>query len=152
MSKPAPDLQPTSNALHAEATFDCRATVALLKAMSPLVWASHAAALLAASYHAWLPLLPWGLVIYFAIRVRLDAALLEMLACDPMSAPGRLDQWLSRAGLRARVGELSIVERNIEERTIEVRCQGSRRLARYLAGACLLQLGATAVVFLRSNP
>jgi len=141
VSRPAPDFQPTSDARRAEDAFDCRATAALLRSMGTLVWASHAGALVAASYHAWIPLLGWGLAVYFAVRVQLDAGLLEMLARDPESAPEQLDAWLSRAGLRARGGDRSIAER----------CQGARRLARYLAGACLLQFGATAVAILSGN-
>jgi len=95
----------------------------------------------AASYHAWIPLLAWGLVVYFGVRVQLDAGLLEMLARDPERAPAQLDAWLSRAGLRARR----------EERSMADRCAGARRLARYLAGACLLQFGATAVVILSGS-
>ncbi len=109
--------------------------------MGTLVWASHAGALVAASYHAWIPLLGWSLVVYFAVRVQLDAGLLEMLARDLESAPAQLDAWLSRAGLRTRR----------EERSIADRCAGGRRLARYLAGACLLQFGATAVAILSGN-
>ena len=138
MYRLTPDLRPTHDALNAQAAFDCRATAALLRSMGTLVWASHAAAVLTASTHARYPLLVWGLVLYFAVRVRLDVELLELLARDPESAPGRLDQWLSQAGLRARSGERSIADR----------CQGSRRLARHLICALVLQFAATAVVFL----
>lgn len=136
MSRPAPDLPPLPDA------FDCRATAALLRSVGTLLWASHAAAVVAASARAWYPLVGWGLVLYFALRVRLDAELLELLALDPQHAPGRLDQWLSRAGLRAPS----------RERRIEDRCQGSRRLARYLIGAFVLQIAATAVALVSSRP
>ncbi len=113
--------------------------------MGALTWASHAAALVAAANHAWIPLLGWGLVLYFAVRVRLDAELLELLADDPQHAPGRLDHWLSQAGLRAHSAHR-------EKRSVAARCQGSRRLARYLIGAFLLQIAATAVAFLSHRP
>jgi len=121
----------------AEAAFDCRATAAMLKSMRSLEWASHIGAVLAVGGHKWFPLLVWGVVIYFAVRVRLDAELLEMLAEDPECAPGRLDQWLSQVGLRS-----SSVERSIKDR-----CKGARVLARYLVCAVLLQFAVTALVF-----
>lgn len=129
MFKPVPDSAST------EAAFDCRATAALLKSMGGLEWASHLAAALAISKFQWLPLLAWGLVLYFSVRVRLDTKLLEMLAGDPMGAPDQLDDWLSRTGLRARRGERSIGDR----------CKGARDLARNLVYALLLQFLVTAL-------
>ncbi len=125
-----------------EASFDCRATAALLRSMRALEWASHIGAVLATSNAMWLPLLAWGLVLYFAVRVRLDAELLEMLAHDPEGTPGGLDQWLTCAGLRSSSGE----------RSIEDRCRGARHLARYLVCAVLVQFAVTALVFWSRNP
>ena len=135
MYRNAPDLPPTPEAHGAQATFDCRATAALLRSMRALEWASHLGALLAFSYHTWLPLLAWGTVLYFAVRVRFDAELLEVLADDPKCAPASLDHWLSRTG----------------QRSIADRCKGARRLALYLLCALLLQIAATAMLVWRAN-
>ena len=102
MSRPAPDSASTA------AAFDCRATAAMLKSMRSLEWASHIGAVLAIGGHKWFPLLVWGVVIYFAVRVRLDAELLEMLAEDPECAPNKLDQWLWQMGLPSSNRERSI--------------------------------------------
>lgn len=136
MSKPAPTLAPTP-----EAAFDCRATAALLKSLGTLVWASHVCALVAVGFRSFFPLLLWGVVLYFAVRVRLDAALLEMLARDPGQAPRQLDAWLSAARLRTSAAD----------RSIEDRCLGARRLGRLLVFAFLLQVLATAVSLFRNN-
>lgn len=117
-----------------EAAFDCHATAGLLRSMRGLEWASHFVAMVAIVNSAWFSLLAWGLVLYFAVRVRLDAELLELLADDSECAPRRLDKWLSSAGLRTPRGE----------RSIEDRCKGSRRLARSLVIAFLLQCTLTA--------
>lgn len=116
--------------------FDCRATAALLRSMGTLVWASHLAALVAAMNHAWWALAGWGLVIYFAVRVRLDAELLDLLASDPNNAPGQLDEWLSRAR---------------SDRSIADRCRGARKLARNLTIALLAQVAFTGWFLWRST-
>ena len=135
MLKPVPDSAST------EAAFDCRATSALLRSMRTLAWASLIGAWLAANYNAWFPLLVWGVVLYFAVRVRLDAELLEMLASDVENAPKHLDQWLSEAGLAHSSGERSIADR----------CKGARRLARYLVFALIIQYGSTALAIWGSS-
>ncbi len=138
MSRPMPNSPPIPDD---SAAFDCRATAALLRALGPLVWASHAGAVVAALQHAWVPLVGWGVVVYLAVRLRLDADLLTMLADDPHQAPGRLDVWLVRARLRTTPPPA---------RGLAERCQGARRLAGYLIAACLFQAIATAVFFLGS--
>ena len=130
MCKPVPDPLKSQEAL------DCRATAALLRSMRSLEWASHIAAILAISIAKWLPLVAWGLVLYFSVRVRLDAHLLEILAQDPEHAPANLDNWLSKTGLRTSRGERSIADR----------CKGARALARNLGCALLLQILLTALV------
>ena len=102
-----------------------------------LVWVSHIFALVAASYRVWWPLLAWGLVVYFAFRVRFDAELLELFARDPNTAPGKLDQWLSRAPN--------------PNRSIADRCEGARRLARNLVYALIGQFAGTAWFLWRSH-
>lgn len=136
MCSPALDRQPP------QAAFDCRATAALLRALRPLFWASHVGAFLAVGMRwGWVALLCWLLVLYFAVRVELDAGLFELLADDPAAAPARLDDWLARAGLRARSGE----------RSIEDRCRGARRLARDFVVAWALQMATLMVTVIRRN-
>jgi hypothetical protein len=130
VSKPAPE------SLEYQEAMDCRATAALLRSMRSLDWASHIAAILAISVFKWLPLVAWALVLYFSVRVRLDASLLEILAQDPKHAPANLDNWLSKAGLRTSSGERSIADR----------CKGARALARNLVCALLLQFLLTTLV------
>lgn len=126
MSSPAPGTQPE---------FDCRATAAMLRALQPLIWASQIAALIAAgSRHGWVSMLCWGPVLYFAVRVQLDAGLFELLAENPGLAQERLDTWLARAGLRKRGSH----------RSLEDRCRGAHRLARNFAAAWLAQMATLA--------
>ncbi len=127
---------------HEEIAFDCRATAALLRSLGTLVWASHVGAVVSASYHTWIPLVAWGVVLYLGVRVRLDAELLELLASAPDQAPGRLDRWLLRANLRRST---------TPDRDIVDRCQGSRRLARNLVMALVAQMAALAVIILRES-
>ncbi len=129
MSKPAQDPRQA---------FDCRATAALLRALGPLIWASQAAAIIAAGFrYGWVSLACWMLVLYFAVRVQLDAGLFELMAED--AAP--VDDWLVRAGLRSPS----------PGRTLEDRCRGARRLARRFVLAWIAQMAALAAVVLRGN-
>ena len=73
----------------------------------------------------------WLVVVYFAVRVELDARLFDLLARDPDGAPERLDDWLARAGLRAKTA----VARGVEQR-----CAGARRLAMGLVAAWIGQV------------
>jgi hypothetical protein len=109
-------------ALDTQQAFDCRATAALLRSLMPLAWVSHGVALAA----LWQPeyrlsLIAWPAVLYFAVRIHLDAGLFELLAQDPATGPARLDDWLARMGLR-RPGAA---------RSMDERCAGARRLARW---------------------
>lgn len=124
--------------LDTQQAFDCRATAALLRSVTPLVWASHVGVLL--SRDAWPVLLCWLAGCYLAVRIHLDAGLFELLARDPAQAPGQLDDWLAAAGLRPSTG----VERSVEER-----CQGARRLVRHFAIVWLVQMAALAVAMVR---
>ncbi len=124
------------------AEFECRATAAGLRAMRAMVAAAHVAAAVAGvrlgmAASAWLAtsLALWGLVLYLAFRVSLDAELLDLLAMDPEQNPERLDSLLVRAGLRG-----APVNRRIEER-----CRGARRWAGWLALAIVGQLALLGV-------
>lgn len=110
--------------------------------MGVVLWIAHVGALGAFLIGAYWSLLVWAVVVYLAVRVRLDAELLEMLAVDTAAVPARLDAWLESVGLRRSEGE----------RTIAQRCRGARRLACYLVGACVLQWVVTAVVLLTRKP
>lgn len=138
MSRPMPNSPPIPDDA---AVFDCRATAALLRALEPLVWASHVGALVAALQHLWVPLVAWAVVVYLAVRLRLDADLLTLLVTDPHQVPSRLDVWLVRAGLRTTPPPV---------RGVAERCHGARRWARFLIAACLLQAVATAALLLSS--
>lgn len=130
MSSPAPGMPPE---------FDCRATAALLRGMSPLVWASQAGAVIAAGYrHGWPSLACWLVVCYFSVRVYLDAGLLELMA---QGSELHVDEWLARAGLRSRA----------QPRSLEDRCRGARRLARNLLAAWIAQMAALAMALYRGN-
>jgi hypothetical protein len=58
-------------------------------------------------------LLCWTAVIYLAIRVKLDAALFDVLAEDPERGPGRLDFFLVSARLRTSTQDSRPVEERI---------------------------------------
>ncbi len=129
------------------AEFECRATAAGLRALRPLVAAAQVGAMVAGvrlgvGVSDWLAasLALWGLGLYLAVRVSLDAQLLDLLAADPAGHPGRLDEFLVRAGLRA-----APVNRSVEER-----CRGARRWARWLLLAIVCQLAVLAVGLART--
>jgi len=121
---------------HAE--FACRAAAASLRALRPLMAASQAVAIVAG---VWLlnartsiclvaSFTVWAAGLYLAVRVYLDAELLELLAADPESHPDKLDQFLIQAGLR----------RQPVKRSIEGRCHGSLLLAKGLVVAFVAQV------------
>jgi len=136
-------MRPATNAREA---FDCQATAALLRSLAPLAWASHVSALIAifgvGVREAWPVLVCWPVVLYFAVRVSLDAGLFELLARDPEQSPARLDEWLESTGLRTRP---------LTTRGVEDRCRGARRLARSFAGAWLLQMFMLVLVLVWRN-
>lgn len=118
-------------ALDTQQAFDCRATAAWLHALAPVVWASQVCALAAFYGGAWIALPCWVAVLYLAVRAHLDAALLDLLAQDPEQAPGRLDDWLARAGWRSPA---------VAARSMAGRCRGARRLGVYLVSAFAMQV------------
>lgn len=113
---------------------ECRITAALLRSFRPVVFAGHAAAIVAGlragpGLPGWLCLLSllcWGLVVYLAVRVDFDGRLFAAFAEDPERAPAQLDQFLSRTS----------------GRSIPERCTGALRLARMLVLAWLAQVAA----------
>ncbi len=118
---------------------ECRATASLLRSGSTLVLAAHVGALLA-GFHVqsqapgiWLcfaSLLCWCVVLYLAVRIKIDAGFFDLLAADPDHAPEQLDQFLDKAGLR----KLS------KSRTNDERCQGALGLWRRMVAMVIVQL------------
>ena len=129
------------------AQLECRAAAASLRALRPLMLASQIAALVSglrigAGESAWhaAPLAVWAFALYLAVRVHLDAELLELLALDPERHPAELDEFLIRSRLRR-----TPVNRGIHER-----CQGSLRLACGLVVAVAIQLSLLAFSIAKS--
>ena len=90
------------------AGFACRAAAASLRALRPVMAAAQAVAIVAgvwlgAQASIWLvaSLTVWAAGLYLAVRVYLDAELLELLAGDPERHPRELDHFLIRAGPRS---------------------------------------------------
>ena len=114
--------------------FDCRATAAVLRSGSSVAFAGHVAALVCvlARPGSWWPLIPWCALVYFAVRVALDARLFELLSESPGESPdtGRLDQWMAAAGLRKQAGP----------RALEDRRRGAIRLWRGLVLSLVVEI------------
>ena len=118
------------------ASFDCRATAAVLRSGASVALAGHVAALMSvlAMYHggpsariAWCGLLVWCAVVYLAMRVKIDAQFFELLATEPAE---QLDGWLADTGLR----------KNSRARTIPERRRGALRLWRALVAAVAIEI------------
>jgi hypothetical protein len=124
------------------ASFDCRATAAVLRSGSSLALAGHVTAvmsvisLLNGGPAAWIEccsLLVWCAVVFLAIRVKMDVLFFELLAVDQSAEDhraGQLDGWLDATGLR----------RNAGPRTIEERRRGALRLWRAIVAAVATQI------------
>jgi hypothetical protein len=126
------------------AKFDCRATASVLRSGASLEAASHVGVLLLllppvpvrdrVSLLVLASFLCWILAVYFALRVRLDASLFELLAEDPERGPAQLDAFLSRILHKSPKSRGDLPERQ----------QGGIRLWRNLTGTVVLQLGLLA--------
>jgi hypothetical protein len=124
------------------ASFDCRATAAVLRSGSSVALAGHAAAVMSVlsigngGSAAWVgccSMLTWCVVVYLALRVKMDALFFEVLAVDPGAVDqnaGQLDDWLEATGLRKNAGP----------RTIEDRRRGALRLWKALVAAVATQI------------
>jgi hypothetical protein len=119
------------------ASFDCRATAAVLRSGSSVALAGHVAAVMSAlSPLSGVPadgikccsMLVWCAVVYFSIRVKMDVLFFELLAEDHCAE--LLDDWLDAAGLRKKAGP----------RTMEGRRRGALRLWRALVAAVAMQI------------
>jgi hypothetical protein len=119
------------------ASFDCRATAAILRSGSSVALAGHVAAIMSAlsiwnggpsGWIRWSSLLVWCAVVYLAVRVKIDVLFFELLAEDCQAT--QLDGWLEATGLR----------KNAPPRTIQERRSGALRLWRALAAAVGMQI------------
>jgi hypothetical protein len=124
------------------ASFDCRATEAVLRSGSSLALAGHTAAVMSVlsigngGSAAWIErcsMLIWCAVVYLAIRVKMDVLFFELLgenqSAEDQSAE-QLDHWLDATRLRNNAGP----------RTIEQRRRSALRLWRALVAAVATQI------------
>jgi hypothetical protein len=127
------------------ASFDCRATAAVLRSGGSVAVAGHVAALMnvLAMYHggplvwiAWCGLLVWCVVVYLAIRVKIDTQFFALLATEPAD---QLDTWLAETGLRKDTGP----------RTLPERRSGALRLWRMLVAGVALEIVLLLAALLR---
>jgi len=129
------------------ASFDCRATAAVLRSGESAALAGHAAAVMnvifiALSKSKWTglcSLLVWCAVVYLAVRVKMDAQFFELLADHPAE---QFDLWLDAAGLR----------RNAGPRTMQDRRRGALKLWRALAIAVTIEIALMLLGALRLLP
>ena len=92
-----------------EAAFDCRATAAFLRSGGSIAMAGHVAALMNMLVKSDLiAALVWCSVVYFAVRVKIDAEFFDVLATHPAA---QLDSWLFAANLRKTTPFRSIPNR-----------------------------------------
>lgn len=119
---------------------DCRAAAALLRSALPASYAAHVGGIAAFAHRPSsvigyaliaISLLAWTAVIYYAIRVKLDSELFDMLADDPARAASRLDFFLASARL---------VNAPSEARSIEDRIAGGIGLWKRLLVCVAIQL------------
>ena len=125
------------------ASFDCRATAALLRSGRILSLAGHAAAVMSvvpAWKDHWIAIgamVLWLNGVVLSVLVEIDARFFELLAEQP---PEYLDRWLEAAGLRRRSRSKTIPERR----------NGALRLWRMLVAAVAWQIALLFVAILRS--
>jgi hypothetical protein len=119
------------------ASFDCRATAAVLRSGSSVALAGHVAAVMSvlsignggsAAGIKCCSMLVWCAVVYFSTRVKMDVLFFELLAEDHRAE--QLDDWLDATGLRKKAGP----------RTMEERRRGALRLWRALVAAVAMQI------------
>jgi hypothetical protein len=126
-------------------SFDCRATAAVLGSGNIAAVAGHVAAVICTlsiqtgDAPTKCALLVWCVVIYLAIRVRMDALFFELLADHPAE---QLDNWMKAAGLR----------KHAPARTIQDRRRGALRLWRALLAAVGIEIALMLAGVLRLLP
>jgi hypothetical protein len=124
------------------ASFDCRATAAVLRSGASMAIAGHVAVVMSVllTRHGWITwgsLLAWCAMLYLAIRVKIDSQLFELLAAHPAEY---LDHWLDATGLR----------KNTAPRTIPQRRRGALRLWWALVVTFVIQVALLLVAVLHS--
>jgi hypothetical protein len=125
------------------ASFDCRATAALLRSGRIISLAGHAAAVMSVvpiwkdHWVAVGAIVLWCNGVVLAVLVEIDAQFFEVLAEQP---PEYLDRWLQVAGFRRRSPSKTIPERR----------QGALKLWRALVAAVAWQIALLFVAMLRS--
>ena len=111
-------------------SIDCKATAAVLRSGATVTLAGHVAAGLAILTGAWIALgaiLVWCVMVYFAVRVKIDSGLFEVLADH---GPDELDAWLRATNLRSQASQRSLTERQ----------RGALRLWRILTACVILEI------------
>jgi hypothetical protein len=127
------------------ASFDCRATAAVLRSGVNVTLAGQIAAVMsvlpmwkggAPAWIAYGSVLVWCVAVYLGIRVKIDAQFFELLGTHPA---GQLDDWLKASGLR----------KNTRPRTIADRRRGALRLWRALVAVVTVQIALLLLALLR---
>lgn len=117
-------------------SFDCLATAALLRSGGSLAVAGHVAVLISllstwnggsAAWIKWCSVLVWCVLVYLAVRVKMDVRFFELLAVHPSE---ELDAWLDSSGLR----------KGARSKTIQERRRGALTLWRALAAAVAIEI------------
>ena len=125
------------------ASFDCRATAAVLESGGSLTLAGHVAALISVLSTGvsvkGCSAFVWCAIVYLAVRVKLDRRFFQLLADHPAE---ELDHWLQATGLR----------KDNPSRTIPERRRGALRLWRALVVAVVLEIGLMLVGVFRWLP
>jgi hypothetical protein len=124
------------------ASFDRRATAAVLRSGASIAIAGHVAVVMSVllTRHGWITwgsLLAWCTMLYLAIRVEIDSKMFDLLAAHPAE---HLDAWLDAAGLR----------KNTAPRTILERRRGALRLWRALVVTLVVQITLLLLAVLHS--
>jgi hypothetical protein len=125
------------------ASFDCRATAAMLRSGRILSLAGHAAALMSVVpvwKDHWIAvgaIVIWCIGVVLAVLVEIDARFFELLA---EQSPEYLDRWLVAAGVR----------RSSPSKTIPERRQGALKLWRALVAAVAWQIALLLIAMIRS--
>jgi hypothetical protein len=123
------------------ASFDCLATAAVLRSGATIALAGHVAVVISvlsesAVWIKWCSILVWCLIVYLAIRIKIDVRFFELLAVQPAE---HLDAWLNTNGLR----------KSTRPKTIPERRRGALRLWRALMAGVAIEIALLLLAMLR---
>jgi hypothetical protein len=123
------------------ASFDCLATAAVLRSGATIALAGHIAVVISVFsgsivWMKWCSVLVWCLIVYLAIRVKIDVRFFELLAVQPAE---QLDTWLDTTGLR----------KSARPKTIQERRRGALRLWRALMAGVAIEIALLLLGMLR---